>query len=99
MSIKVQVSAGHRQCEIEMEASESLADRVDDSGIKFPFGCRSGSCGVCRVTVLEGEDLLQPPLAVEEDTISRCEEPGVRLVCRAKFKVDAKGSLIIQSAV
>lgn len=79
--------------------SDSILDLLDDTGVKLPFGCRAGSCGVCRTRVLEGFELLEPLGLGEEDTLSRCQDPPqIRLACAAMVKAGASGVLVLQAA-
>jgi ferredoxin len=64
-----------------------LLDQIESAGFAFPFGCREASCGVCRIQVLAGGDLLDPPTISEEDTLARCHDPpNVRLACSARIQ-------------
>jgi len=65
-----------------------LVDLCDELRAQVPFSCRSASCGTCRVDVLEGAEMLEPPLADElyvldifGDDPSRC-----RLACQARVR-------------
>lgn len=60
-----------------------LVDICDDTDAPVPFSCRGGTCGTCRIIVLEGAALLSPPNADERDTLSLFEEapPRHRLAC------------------
>jgi ferredoxin len=40
---------------IAVAAGQSILDAALDAGVAAPSGCRSGTCGTCRVKVLEGE--------------------------------------------
>ena len=40
---------------IAVAAGQSILDAALDAGVAAPSGCRSGTCGTCRVRVLEGE--------------------------------------------
>lgn len=62
-----------------------LVDLCDDLQAPIPFSCRSASCGTCRIDVLEGANLLDPPgddelevLELFGDDPRRC-----RLACQA----------------
>jgi ferredoxin-NADP reductase/predicted pyridoxine 5'-phosphate oxidase superfamily flavin-nucleotide-binding protein len=39
---------------IEVRAEQSILEAVEAAGVAAPSGCRSGSCGTCRVKVLAG---------------------------------------------
>jgi ferredoxin len=81
----------------EVNDGEVLYDALDDRGEKLPHGCLSGSCGACRVEVIEGKENLQPAGVIEQNTIdalksefaetygnSFVEGKEIRLSCRAK---------------
>jgi ferredoxin len=76
-----------------------LVDLCDEFRARVPFSCRSASCGTCRVDVLEGAELLEPPHAEELDVLdlfgddpSRC-----RLACQARVRPGA-GRLRLRAA-
>jgi ferredoxin len=76
-----------------------LLDHAESKGLVLPYGCRSGSCGACRVTIFKGLDLLQPMAPIEEDTLLRCEDPpNVRLACQAQPRAGAQGDLELEPA-
>lgn len=75
----------------------ALLDLAEDEGLAMPFGCRSGSCGSCRIEIIEGHELLAPRTFLEEDTLSRHQDPAnIRLACRATLI--APGNLVIKIA-
>ena len=86
--------------DIEPKENLPLLDHCEDAGIAIPFGCRAGSCGSCRVQIIEGAALLQAVGPMERDTLDRCgDDESLRLACRAKFaSTQAVGSLKIGPA-
>lgn len=56
---------------VSMDAEEGgpLIDICDEAGAAVVFSCRSASCGTCRVDVLEGAELLEPPKRDELDVL------------------------------
>ncbi len=79
-----------------------LFEELDAAGHQLPHGCLAGSCGSCRVNILQGGELLAPPSVIEADTIkSVCanyrernggdgpSEAKVRMACRTKVASDA----------
>jgi ferredoxin len=82
---------------IEIKAGEILYDALFDRGVELPHGCLSGSCGACRVEIIEGKDQLTPPGVIENNTIEALkreftekfgpafvDRKEIRLSCRAK---------------
>lgn len=86
---------------IDVNEGEILYDSLADRGVKLPHGCLSGSCGACRVQILEGKDNLAKPGVIEQDTINSLkteftqlhgadfvQDKEIRLACRAKVMGD-----------
>lgn len=40
---------------VEVPARTSLLDALTDSGVAIPSSCRAGTCGTCRLALVEGE--------------------------------------------
>ena len=53
----------------EVNEGEILFDELEKQEIKLPHGCIAGSCGSCRVWVVEGADQLKEPSAIEQNTL------------------------------
>ena len=64
-----------------------LIDALSDTGIYLPAGCGGkGTCGQCRVTVLEGGGSILP---IELSQVSKREaKAGTRLACQVVMKQD-----------
>lgn len=87
--------------EVECQEGENLFQSFEEKGIKLPHGCLSGSCGSCRIEILEGNENLSEPSFIETDTLKSLateygNEKKIRLSCRAKilgpitFKIPTK---------
>lgn len=88
--------------DFEIPQDSIIHDALDTLGCSLPHGCLAGSCGACRIEVLNPE-ALHPATAVEQNTIDALNEERVRsglaplkirLSCRAKIKEDVKIKLI-----
>jgi ferredoxin len=64
-----------------VSASGPLVDVCDEARAAVDFSCRAASCGTCRVEVLAGADLLEPPGPAERETLR--SRPDHRLACQA----------------
>jgi ferredoxin len=91
----------------EVNQGQLIFDELESQNIQLPHGCLAGSCGVCRIEILEGENNLSPQSTVETDTIlaikknyhetNRAElvtNKCIRLSCRARVMGDVKISLL-----
>lgn len=89
----------------EIGENQTIFDAAEEENITMPHGCLAGSCGSCRVYVLEGAENINPPSLIEENTIKsiaadyREKDPAspftnekkIRLSCRAK--INGKGNI------
>lgn len=87
--------------EYQIEDGLTIFDAVQDQGKTLPHGCLSGSCGSCRIQIIEGVDNLCKPGIIEENTIEAISEEHpevaqghVRLACRAKVSGDIKFAIL-----
>ena len=91
----------------EIRLEEVIFDALDNQGTKLPHGCLAGSCGSCKIEVLEGAEHLKSASLIEQNTIdtiseSLAEERGseflkgktIRLSCRARLI--SEGNLTIK---
>ncbi|MDC0684661.1 MULTISPECIES: 2Fe-2S iron-sulfur cluster-binding protein [Sorangium] len=64
-----------------------LIDVCDDARAPVVFSCRDARCATCRVEVVEGEQLLDPPARGELDLLERLgAPPRLRLACQAVLR-------------
>jgi ferredoxin len=76
-----------------------LVDVCDECRAPVPFSCRSASCGTCRIDVLEGAGLLEPPRDDELEVLDLFgDDPArCRLACQARVRSGA-GCLRVRAA-
>lgn len=81
-----EAGAAGRATVIDAAPGTRLLDLCDEHGAPVPFSCRSASCGTCRIDVLEGADLLEPPRDEELDVLDIFgDDPSRRrLACQAR---------------
>ena len=85
----------------EVNQGQILFDELERQGFILPHGCLAGSCGACRIEILEGAENLSQLGAVEKDTVESiiktyCEtnraeavvNKNLRLSCRTKVLGD-----------
>lgn len=85
----------------EVEENEILYDALDQQGETLPHGCLSGSCGACRIEVMQGMENLKPAGVIEQNTLDSIYEVlekkygkeivstlNIRLACRARVQGD-----------
>lgn len=75
---------------VEAPAGTSLQAIADAAGADITFGCRTGSCGTCRVRVVEGLRDCGEPGPEERDFLRGLEAPpDHRLACQVRVDGDA----------
>jgi ferredoxin len=83
----------------DAEPLDRLVDVCDACRAPIEFACRSGTCGTCRVEVIEGDVLLQPPTIDEIETLAAfAAPPSHRLACRARLGTACDGRLRLRWA-
>jgi ferredoxin len=72
---------------VEAPWDTPLQDIADAAGADLTFGCRSGSCGTCRVRVREGLDGCTPMTPEERDYLRGIDAPADhRLACQVRVR-------------
>lgn len=99
---RVYIAGTDKSFEIENESI--LYNALSDQGFELPHGCLSGSCGACRLEILEGKENLKPATLIEQNTIDaiKGEHPEcetIRLGCRVRVLGDVTVKPIKQSSL
>jgi ferredoxin len=68
---------------VRAPAGTPLQEIADHAGADLTFGCRTGSCGTCRVRVVRGFEHASPPGPEERDFLATLDAPpDHRLACQ-----------------
>ena len=68
---------------VEAPAGTRLQDIADAAGADITFGCRSGSCGTCRIRVAAGLEHCSAVGPEERDFLAGLQVPAdQRLACQ-----------------
>ena len=74
---------------VEAPRGAPLADIAAACGADIPFGCRTGSCGMCRVRVARGSEHCSPMSPEERAFLAALgAPPGHRLACLVRVEGD-----------
>ena len=74
---------------VEAPCGTPLQAIADASGADITFGCRSGSCGTCRIRILAGLEHCPAPAAEERDFLQGLGAPkDHRLACQVRVEAD-----------
>jgi adenylate cyclase len=67
----------------EVSPGTSFLDFCQENDMPHDFGCTVGSCGTCRLVLVEGAGNVQPITEEEADTLFMVtHERGARLGCQ-----------------
>lgn len=83
--MKVTLTARNREWTFAAKGGESLLQAALRAGLHAPYECATGTCGTCRVTVVEGE--------VEDgwpEAPGRGDDPAARLMCQCRPQGDCR---------
>ena len=91
----------------EVPNSCSLLPALRELGKELPQGCLKGSCGTCRIEIVEGIENISPADKKELDTIASLlanyrrmkgdnlwQNKNIRLACRIKVLGDVEIKLL-----
>ena len=74
---------------VEAPVGTPLQRIADAAGADITFGCRTGSCGTCRVRVTEGLEHCGEPSPEERDFLQSLDAPpDQRLACQVSVQGD-----------
>lgn len=69
--------------DVEVPSGTRLIEIVEASGADITFGCRNGTCGTCRVRIVEGLQNLSPLTPEERDFLAALQAgESERLGCQ-----------------
>ena len=64
----IEVHQGLKVINIKGNSEESIATSLERNGLKIKTSCRGGSCGVCRIKILEGQYYIPSSIDVRRFT-------------------------------
>ncbi|MFQ5481339.1 MAG: 2Fe-2S iron-sulfur cluster-binding protein [Nitrospinaceae bacterium] len=71
----------------ECDDGTQLIDLCEELDVSLKFGCTEGTCGVCELTVVKGQNNLSPATEEERDYLYEEDlEAGMRLGCQLRVK-------------
>lgn len=86
-------SEENESSEFHIEKGETLYEGLEKKGKTLPHGCLAGSCGACKVVILENPQNLEKVGIVERSTLTsiyndnpHIRKKTIRLSCRSRIK-------------
>ena len=87
--LRIRPAGGVSSVEVCVGPGERLMDIIDENALPVTFGCRSGNCGTCRVTVEAGAESLEPAESTERALLRSQPGDQLRLACRIRTRASA----------
>ncbi len=82
---------------IDLIDHETICDGFDRNNLELKHGCLAGSCGVCLIEVVSGEQFLTPAKTIEIDTLERAKRSkpelqnlSIRLACKSRISAEGE---------
>jgi len=73
----------------EVPDGTSLLEFCQENGAPHDFGCTVGSCGTCRLEIVEGAENVDPITGEERETVEMSTDfEGARLGCQLVIRGD-----------
>lgn len=77
--------------EVDVEEGITFVELAEEVDCDITFGCRSGTCGTCRIRVVEGQENLSPMEGDERTFLKGFGAgPDERLACQCKIQGDCR---------
>ncbi len=67
-----------------LPADKTILEAAEDVGVNIEYSCRAGTCGVCKVKLLEGAVTMDVDDALDDED----RRTGIILACQAKASAD-----------
>jgi ferredoxin len=75
--------------DVPLSPDKSVLETAESVGVPIDFQCRVGTCGVCKIQLLEGEVTME----VEEALTPEDKAGKIILACQAK----SIGNLVVEA--
>lgn len=83
---KIVVFQHEKQFEIQQSKGQLLLDAALQQRQVLEYKCRKGTCGICKVKMVQGASDLLPPNEKEQKTLKHALNEGYRLACQSIIK-------------
>ncbi|MFB4164363.1 2Fe-2S iron-sulfur cluster-binding protein [Alteribacillus sp. JSM 102045] len=81
----IEIQQRNKHFNVKPEKNTTLLDAALNQHINLDHKCKKGTCGRCRVKVLNGDDVITSVNALEHKKLGSETDTGYRLACQAVF--------------
>jgi ferredoxin, 2Fe-2S len=82
----MEIEQDHIHYQLEVKSDQTILEAAFEQGVDLDYKCQKGTCGRCKVKVVNGRNRLYPANHLEENKLVQLLKMGFRLACQAKAK-------------
>lgn len=89
----IEIKQNQRYFQVEVKKGQSILEAALNNKLSLDYKCKKGTCGKCKVMVVNGSTHLQPANDLEEKKLNHLLQRGYRLACQASVRDEGASSL------
>ena len=82
----MEIEQDHIHYQLEVKSDQSILEASFEQGISLNYKCQKGTCGKCKVMIVNGRSNLHQANQLEENKLKELLQRGFRLACQARAK-------------
>jgi len=82
----LEIKQNQRMYQVKVKKNQSILDAALEQNLTLEYSCKKGTCGKCKVIVVNGNTSLQPVNNLEDKKLHDLVKSGYRLACQAKAR-------------
>lgn len=79
----IEIEQNQYYFQVEVKKGQSILDAALEQNLALDHKCKKGTCGKCKVKLVNGSTYLQPANSLEEKKLHHLIQSGFRLACQA----------------
>ncbi|KAA9018329.1 2Fe-2S iron-sulfur cluster-binding protein [Niallia endozanthoxylica] len=79
----MEIKQNQRYFQVKVKKGQSILDAALEQNVSLDYKCKQGTCGKCKVKLVNGGTYLQPANSLEEKKLHHLIQNGFRLACQA----------------
>src|SRR4029453_17855061 len=77
----MEIKQNQRYFQVEVKKGQSILDAALEQNLSLDYKCKKGTCGKCKVKLVNGSTYLQPANDLEEKKLNNLIQSGFQLAC------------------
>ena len=79
----MEIKQNQRYFQLQVKKGKSILDAALEQNLSLDYKCKKGTCGKCKVKLVNGDTYLQSANSLEEKKLHHLIQSGFRLACQA----------------